>query len=84
MENNYKKLLCALSVITVVVIIIQLNIAFGSNFEGNNNTIVEDNTNLDNNLEGDKQNLTNSININNNNRVTVGQDLQYLKDNQFV
>jgi len=73
MENNYKKLLCALSVIIIVVIIIQLNIAFGSNFERNNNTIVKDNTNLDNNLEVDKQNLTSSINTNNNVRVTVGQ-----------
>jgi len=75
MENNYKKLLCALSVIIIVVIIIQLNIAFGSNFERNNNTIVKDNTNLDNNLEVDKQNLTGSININNNVRVTVGSDI---------
>jgi len=75
MENNYKKLLCALSVIIIVVIIIQLNIAFGSNFERNNNTIVKDNTNLDNNLEVDKQNLTSSININNNVRVTVGSDI---------
>jgi len=75
MENNYKKLLCALSVIIIVVIIIQLNIAFGSNFERNNNTIVKDNTNLDNNLEVDKQNLTSSINTNNNVRVTVGSDI---------
>ena len=68
MESNYKKLLCALSVITLVVIIIQLNDAFGSYLEQNNNTIVENKANLDeNNLEmNNKQNLISSININNN------------------
>ena len=68
MESNYKKLLCALSVITLVVIIIQLNDAFGSNLEQNNNTIVENKANLDeNNLEmNNNQNLTSSININKN------------------
>ena len=68
MESNYKKLLCALSVITVVVIIIQLNDAFGSNIELSNNLIVENKANLDeNNLEmNNNQNLTSSININKN------------------
>lgn len=68
MESNYKKLLCALSVITLVVIIIQLNDAFGSNIELSNNPIVENKANLDeNNLEmNNNQNLTSSININKN------------------
>ena len=66
MESNYKKLLCALSVITLVVIIIQLNDAFGSNIQQNYNPIVENKDNLDeNNLEmNNNQNLTSSININ--------------------
>ena len=66
MESNYKKLLCAISVITLVVIIIQLNDAFGSNIEQNNNPIVVNKANYDeNNLEmNNKQNLTTSININ--------------------
>lgn len=78
MESNYKKLLCALSVITLVVIIIQLNDAFGSNLEQNYNTIVENKANLDeNNLEiNNKQNLTSSININKNDQVTVGSDIK--------
>jgi hypothetical protein len=68
MESNYKKLLCALSVITLVVIIIQLNDALGSNIEQNYNPIVENKDNLDeNNLDmNNKQNLISSININNN------------------
>ena len=68
MESNYKKLLCALSVITLVVIIIQLNDAFGSNIELSNNPIVENKANLDeNNLKmNNNQNLTSSININKN------------------
>jgi hypothetical protein len=69
MENNYKKLLCALSVITIVVIIIQLNIAFGSNLEGNNNTRLQDN--MDTPLKIDTENITSSINIKNNDQVTV-------------
>ena len=77
MENNYKKLLCALSVITIVVIIIQLNIAFGSNLERNNNIVLEDSTNLDDNSEVDKENLTSSINIENNDRVTEGSNKNY-------
>ena len=78
MESNYKKLLCALSVITLVVIIIQLNDAFGSNIELSNNPIVENKANLDeNNLEmNNKQNLTSSININKNDWVTVGSDIK--------
>ena len=66
MESNYKKLLCAISVIALVVIIIQLNDAFGSNIEQNNNPIVVNKANHDeNNLEmNNKQNLTTSININ--------------------
>ena len=68
MESNYKKLLCAISVITLVIIIIQLNDAFGSNIEQNNNPVVGNKANLDeNNLEmNNKQNLTSSININKN------------------
>ena len=68
MESNYKKLLCALSVIALVVIIIQLNDAFSTNIEQNNNFIVENKANLDeNNLEmNNKQNLSSSININKN------------------
>lgn len=80
MESNYKKLLCALSVITLVVIIIQLNDAFGSNIELSNNPIVENKANLDeNNLEmNNNQNLTSSININinKNDWVTVGSDIK--------
>jgi hypothetical protein len=81
MENNYKKLLCALSVITIVVIIIQLNIVFGSNLERNNNFISEDNTNLDNNSDVDAENLTSSINLNNTDRVTEGSNIHYVKEN---
>jgi len=66
MENN-KKLLFALSAIALVVIIIQLNVAFGSNsnLEGNDNYIVEENknNNLDNNFEKVEQSQNNSMNI---------------------
>lgn len=72
MEINNKKLLCALSVIALVVIIIQLNLAFGSNLEGNDNS----SSVLENNQEIDKQkNQTNSINTNTNNRVIAGLDI---------
>lgn len=78
MENN-KKLLFALSAIALVVIIIQLNVAFGSNsnLEANDNYIVEEkkNNNLDNNLEKVKQSQNNSMNINTHNRVNAGSDI---------
>jgi hypothetical protein len=77
MENNYKKLLCAISVITIVVIIIQLNIIFGSNLDRNNNILLEDNTNLDNNSEEEKENITSSINMENNDRVTERSNIHY-------
>ena len=82
MESNYKKLLCALSVITLVVIIIQLNDAFGSNIEQSNNPIVENKANLDeNNLEiNNRQNLTSSININKNDWVAVGSDIKVFEE----
>ena len=78
MESNYKKLLCAISVITLVIIIIQLNDAFGSNIEQNNNPVVGNKANLDeNNLEmNNKQNLTSSININKNYWFMVGLDIK--------
>jgi hypothetical protein len=78
MDINNKKLLFALSLIALVVIIIQLDVAFGSNLEGNNISMVENTNNLDNNkLEiDDKQNqTTNSININTNIRVTAKSDI---------
>jgi hypothetical protein len=78
MEINNKKLLFAISFIALVVIIIQLNVAFGSNLEENNISMVENNNNLDNNkLEIDeKQNqATNSMNINTNTRVTSKSDI---------
>ena len=78
MENN-KKLLFALSAIALVVIIIQLNVAFGSNsnLEANDNYIVEENknNNLDNNLEKVKQSQNNSMNINTHNRVNAVSDI---------
>jgi hypothetical protein len=78
MEDN-KKLLFALSAIALVVIIIQLNVAFGSNsnLEGNDNYIVKENKNLnlDNNLKKVKQSQNNSMNITTDNRVNAGSDI---------
>lgn len=79
MDINNKKLLCALSVIALVVIIIQLNDAFGSNsnLEGNDNSMVEDikNNNLDNTVKNLNQNQTKSMNINTNNQFFTGSDI---------
>jgi hypothetical protein len=90
MENNYKKLLCAISVIAVIVIIIQLEEAFSSNLVvENTNTIVEekeveDNANLNNEMAIKNQTQTTSLskdnnnennNNNNNDRFTIGSDL---------
>jgi hypothetical protein len=80
MEIDNKKLIFALSFIALVVIIIQLNVAFGSNLEGNNISMVENNdNNLDNNkLEeiDDKQDqTTNSMNINSNIQVTAKSNI---------
>jgi hypothetical protein len=90
MQNNYKKLLCAISVIAVVVIIIQLDEAFSSNLVvENTNTIVEEkeeeenNANLDVNMNINNQTQTtsslskdnNNENNNNNDRFTIGSDL---------
>ena len=86
--KNNKKLLFALSAIALVVIIIQLNVAFGSNsnLEVNDNYIVEENknNNLDKNLEKVKQSQNNSININTDNRVNAGSDITVYKENQLV
>ena len=75
MDINNKKLLCALSAIALVVIIIQLNDAFGlnSNLEGNDDSMVEDikNNNLDNKMKNLKQNQTKSMNINTNNQILL-------------
>jgi hypothetical protein len=88
MENNYKKLLCVISVIAVIVIIIQLEEAFSSNLVvENTNTIVEekeeeDNANLNNEMAIKNQTQTTSLskdnnneNNNNNDRFTIGSDL---------
>jgi hypothetical protein len=86
MQNNYKKLLCAISVIAVVVIIIQLDEAFSSNFVENTNTIVEEeenNANPNVNMNINNQTQTTSLskdnnnenNNNNNDRFTIGSDL---------
>ena len=79
MDINNKKLLCALSAIALVVIIIQLNDAFGlnSNLEGNDDSMVEDikNNNLDNKVKNLKQNQTQSMNINTNNQLIIGTDI---------
>ena len=75
MDINNKKLLCALSAIALVVIIIQLNDAFGSNsnLEGNDNSMVEEikNNNLDNKVKNLNQNQTKSMNINTNNQILL-------------
>ena len=75
MDINNKKLLCALSAIALVVIIIQLNDAFGlnSNLEGNDDSMVEDikHNNLDNKVKNLKQNQTQSMNINTNNQILL-------------
>ncbi|HJT86101.1 MAG TPA: hypothetical protein VJ697_16600 [Nitrososphaeraceae archaeon] len=49
MESNYKKLICAISVIAIIVVIIQLNGLYGLvtenraiNFTRNNNSDIED------------------------------------------
>ena len=76
MEDNNKKLLFVISVIALVVMIIQLNDAFGSNLEENDNSLVANNNNADDNLEMDEEkNKINAMNININNRITVGSDL---------
>ncbi|HJU58619.1 MAG TPA: hypothetical protein VJ583_02625 [Nitrososphaeraceae archaeon] len=79
MNINNKKLLCALSAIALVVIIIQLNDAFGSNsnLEGNDDSMVEEikNNNLDNKVKNLKQNQTKSMNINTNNQFITGSDI---------
>jgi hypothetical protein len=79
MNINNKKLLCALSAIALVVIIIQLNDAFGSNsnLEGNDDSMVEEikNNNLDNKVKNLKQNQTNSMDINTNSQFITGSDI---------
>jgi hypothetical protein len=49
MESNYKKLICAISVIAIIVVIIQLNGLYGlvseniaTNFTRNNNSEIQD------------------------------------------
>lgn len=81
MENNYKKLLCAISVIAVIVIIIQLDEAFSSNIDGQDTKTIEieeeeeGETNLGNKINTNSQTKTNSSNSNNNNQLIIGSNL---------
>lgn len=83
MENNYKKLLCAISVIAVIVIIIQLDEAFSSNFGGQDTKTIgieeeEGETNLGNKINTNSQTKTNSSNSNNN-KFIIGSNLTVLE-----
>lgn len=82
MENNYKKLLCAISVIAVIVIIIQLDEAFSSNIDGQDTKTIgieeeEGETNIGNKINTNSQTKTNSSNnnSNNNNQFIIGSNL---------
>ena len=85
MENNYKKLLCAISVIAVIVIIIQLDEAFSSNIDGQDTKTIEieeeeGETNLGNKINTNSQTKTNSSNSNdNNNQFIIGSNLTVLE-----
>lgn len=84
MENNYKKLLCAISVIAVIVIIIQLDEAF-SDIGGQDIKTIgieeeeEGETNLGNKINTNSQTKTNSSNSNNNNKFIIGSNLTVLE-----
>ena len=78
MEIDNKKLIFALSLIALVVIIIQLNVALGSNLEENNISMVENNNNLDNNkleIDDKQKKTTNSMNINSNIQLTAKSNI---------
>lgn len=85
MENNYKKLLCAISVIAVIVIIIQLDEAFSSNIDGQDTKTIEieeeeeGETNLGNKINTNSQTKTNSSNSNFNNQFIIGSNLTVLE-----
>ena len=74
-NSNNKKLLCSNFISILLVSLNIINFAFGSNAELNNNNIINSNDNIDKNISFDKENVTKS-NIINNNQVNVGPDLR--------